>query len=339
LQEYISDFPHHGIKEWMLLQRFYHGLNQKASEHQDAAAKGSFLSLTTRQANTLMQKISENQGWTQKNTQQCHQSEEVQEDEELKELSTSMDVLLNRLEERANFKKDRQALQDSMNTSRNSSLVVHKSAPTQEKVLQPQLTYAGKYTSNNSKRHSLRELIEEHDKITNNLFKKLVDNDKILEDINIKMDIFSEILKDQAIFNAKLESKLSKLSAAAPVAINHEQVFNVRTRGGKQTADPPYPKGTTRPRARISTTPATSAVPVAPAEAPEKDNDVEEVVQEEQDSTKQDFHDTNFIPYPRRVREPQVDDQFGKFIKVIQKLYVNIPLLDAMQVPTYAKYI
>jgi hypothetical protein len=54
LQEYISDSPHHGIKEWMLLQSFNHGLNQKASEHLDAAGKGSFLSLTTRQANTLM---------------------------------------------------------------------------------------------------------------------------------------------------------------------------------------------------------------------------------------------------------------------------------------------
>jgi hypothetical protein len=54
LQEYISDCPHHGIKDWVLLQSFYHGLNQKASEHIDAAAKGSFLSLTTRQANTLI---------------------------------------------------------------------------------------------------------------------------------------------------------------------------------------------------------------------------------------------------------------------------------------------
>ena len=129
------------------------------------------------------------------------------------------------------------------------------------------------------------------------------------------------------------------MSAVAPVATNPEQVFNVRTRGGKQTTDPPYPKGTARPPARTPTAPATSAVPVAPAEAPEKDNNVEEVVQEEQDSARQDFHDTNFIPYPRRVRKPQVDDQFGKFIEVIQKLYVNIPLLDAMQVPTYAKYI
>jgi hypothetical protein len=83
----------------MLLQSFYHVLKQKESEHLDAAAKGSFLSLTTRQANTIMQKISENQGWTQKNTQHYRQSEEVQEDEELKELLTSMDVLLNKLEE------------------------------------------------------------------------------------------------------------------------------------------------------------------------------------------------------------------------------------------------
>jgi hypothetical protein len=28
-----------------------------------------------------------------------------------------------------------------------------------------------------------------------------------------------------------------------------------------------------------------------------------------------------------------------KFVEVVRKLYVNIPLLDAMQVPTYAKYI
>jgi predicted HTH transcriptional regulator len=114
-----------------------------------------------------------------------------------------------------------------MNTSKNSSLVVHKSAPTQEKDLQPRPTYAGKHTGNNSKRPSLRELIEEQDKITNTPFKKLVANDKILEDINVKMDNFSEILKDQAIFNAKLESKLSKLSVVALVATNPEQVFNV----------------------------------------------------------------------------------------------------------------
>jgi hypothetical protein len=34
-----------------------------------------------------------------------------------------------------------------------------------------------------------------------------------------------------------------------------------------------------------------------------------------------------------------MNEQFGKFVAVIQKLYINIPLLDAIQVPTYAKYL
>ena len=34
-----------------------------------------------------------------------------------------------------------------------------------------------------------------------------------------------------------------------------------------------------------------------------------------------------------------MDEQFDKFVEVIQKLYINIPLVDAIQVPTYAKYI
>jgi hypothetical protein len=34
-----------------------------------------------------------------------------------------------------------------------------------------------------------------------------------------------------------------------------------------------------------------------------------------------------------------MDEEFGKFVKVIQKLYINIFLLDAIQVPTYAKYL
>jgi hypothetical protein len=54
---------------------------------------------------------------------------------------------------------------------------------------------------------------------------------------------------------------------------------------------------------------------------------------------RQDFHDTNFLRFPHRNRRIQTNKQFGKFIEVIQKLYINIPLLDAIQVPTYAKYL
>jgi hypothetical protein len=33
-----------------------------------------------------------------------------------------------------------------------------------------------------------------------------------------------------------------------------------------------------------------------------------------------------------------MDAQFSKFVEIIQKLYINVPLLDALQVSTYAKY-
>ena len=55
--------------------------------------------------------------------------------------------------------------------------------------------------------------------------------------------------------------------------------------------------------------------------------------------TSRDYHDTTALPFPEQIRKPVADEQFCKFVEVIKKLYVNIPLLDAMQVPTYAKYI
>ena len=45
------------------------------------------------------------------------------------------------------------------------------------------------------------------------------------------------------------------------------------------------------------------------------------------------------LPFPPRNKKAAADEQYSKFVEVIKKVYVNIPLLDAMQVPTYAKYL
>ena len=34
-----------------------------------------------------------------------------------------------------------------------------------------------------------------------------------------------------------------------------------------------------------------------------------------------------------------MDEQFARFVEVIQKIHINVPLLEAMQVPTYARYL
>jgi hypothetical protein len=101
------------MKEWLLMQTLYHRLIQNSREQLDATAEGSFMSLTPGKAKVLMEKIAANQSWTSCNTQSCHKSEEVPE--EVCALSTKMDALLNWLEQRDNYKRDRQAIQDAFN--------------------------------------------------------------------------------------------------------------------------------------------------------------------------------------------------------------------------------
>ena len=46
------------------------------------------------------------------------------------------------------------------------------------------------------------------------------------------------------------------------------------------------------------------------------------------------------LPYPGRFTGSRLDEQFAKFLEVLKKLYVNIPLTDAIkQIPTYAKFL
>jgi hypothetical protein len=44
-EDYISAFPHHSMKEWFIIQSFYHELIRSAREHIDAAAGRSFFTL------------------------------------------------------------------------------------------------------------------------------------------------------------------------------------------------------------------------------------------------------------------------------------------------------
>ena len=109
------------------------------------------------------------------------------------------------------------------------------------------------------------------------------------------------------------------MAVTLPFATNLKKVNAITTRGGKSTRDPPY-------STKTSKTPAT-------VQEEKKNDEVEEVEPPEQEM-QHDFHDTNLLPFPCRNRRAKVDEQFGKFVEVIQKLYINIPLLDAIQVPT-----
>jgi len=68
-QDYILEYPLHGMESWLLMQTFYHGLGNSVQETMDAAAGGAFLSLTISQATTLVEKMASNQSWNEERTQ------------------------------------------------------------------------------------------------------------------------------------------------------------------------------------------------------------------------------------------------------------------------------
>ena len=90
----------------------------------------------------------------------------------------------------------------------------------------------------------MRDLILEQIKINENISKKLAFNDKVIENINIKMDSFSSAIKEQLSYNKKIESQLAQLAVTLPFATNLEKVNAITTRGGKCTRDPSYPTRT-----------------------------------------------------------------------------------------------
>jgi hypothetical protein len=237
------------MEEWLLMQSFYHGLTQKSHEQLDATTEGSFMSLTLGKAKVLMQRIASSQGWSLCNIQLCNNSKEVPE--EVCALSTKINDLLNWLEQRDNYKRDHQAIQDAFNaqnrcgeylgvefpkSQEDINIVINNSTLQQKQGWnqQPRSTYQGKYQGNyynssNPKQPTLRDLILEQVRINDNILKRLAFNDKVLESINAKMDSFSSAMKDQLNFNKKIESQLAQLASALPFATNLEKVNAITT--------------------------------------------------------------------------------------------------------------
>jgi hypothetical protein len=52
-----------------------------------------------------------------------------------------------------------------------------------------------------------------------------------------------------------------------------------------------------------------------------------------------DINDIHLLPFPCQAKKPVKDEKFSCFVEVIQRMHIHIPMLDAMQVPTYARYL
>jgi hypothetical protein len=51
-----------------------------------------------------------------------------------------------------------------------------------------------------------------------------------------------------------------------------------------------------------------------------------------------DISDTHLLPSPHQAKKHVEDEKFSHFVEVIRRMYVNILMLDAMQVLCYARF-
>jgi hypothetical protein len=160
---------------------------------------------------------------------------------------------------------------------------------------QPCPPYQGSnnYNSNfNSNQPSLKNLVLGQTKINESLNKKLLDNDKTLESINIKIETLSSALKNHLSLNKMIETQLAQFAAAVPVS---ERVNAVTMRGGKSTCDPPNPNH--------------AGIEIEPQED-EGLSGPKNIKELEKEMAPQEFVDTSFLPFPTRNQKKVVDEQF-----------------------------
>ena len=84
------------MEEWLIIQNFFYGLNQRSQDHMDAAAGGAFLSLDVAGARTLIDKVDSNQSW--KEVRQPAHANEIHEINSVNALAVKMDLLMEKLE-------------------------------------------------------------------------------------------------------------------------------------------------------------------------------------------------------------------------------------------------
>jgi hypothetical protein len=156
--------------------------------------------------------------------------------------------------------------------------------------------------------------------------------DKVLEDIDSKVTEVGSSNHQVLNMMNMLETKVGQLAGC--LTTNEGKLPGqpkgpktakaIQTRSGKETEDPEHSAGARKPK------------PSAEAEEFAKE-EVTEIVTKEPEF-EMPGEDTK-IPQLRPLYfRGKLDNHFEKFVEVVHRLSINMPLLDALQVPTYSCY-
>ena len=105
---------------------------------------------------------------------------------------------------------------------------------------------------NNSFQPTLKTMYGQK-QINDNISRKFLSNEKILESMAAQLEGFNSVIKNQLSFNKMIETQVALLASSCPninagklprqpEVPSKENVSAVTTRGGKTTQEPPFPR-------------------------------------------------------------------------------------------------
>jgi hypothetical protein len=321
----------------------------------DASAGGSIIELTPTQAFTLFRKVADNDMWASSGrllpVQPTGNVKGVLQVEKEDILEGKINSLMRRLEKMEIEKKEAQDLKaaEARSTCQECGEYghVHKDCPEEAKVLnymrkgdlpnfrygqgRPQFNASSSIPNLVPLRIQLKDFMDEQTKINKDTVTKFA-IDKVLENIDSKVtEVRSSnhqvlnMMKMPETQVGQLDGRLTNNEGKLPGQPNGpESAKAIQTCLGKEIEDPERSVGASKPK------------PSAEVEEFAKE-EVTEIVTEEPEF-EMPGEDKKIPQLKPRYFRGKLDNHIEKFVEVVRRLSINMPLLDALQVPTYSRY-
>jgi hypothetical protein len=174
--------------------------------------------------------------------------------------------------------------------------------------------------------------MDEQAKINKDTVTKFKTIDKVLENIDSKVTKVGSSNHQVLNMMKMIETQVGQLAGCLITNEGKlpgqpkgpESAKTIQTRSGKETEDPERSAGARKPK------------PSAEVEEFAKE-EITGIVTEEPDF-EMSGGDTRIPQLKPRYFRGKLDNHFEKFVEVVRRLSINMPLFDALQVPTYSRY-
>ncbi|XP_039687849.1 uncharacterized protein [Medicago truncatula] len=313
-KEILRRCPHHGLENWLIIHTFYNGLTSSTKLTIDAAAGGALMNKDFTTAYALIENMALNLfQWTEeKETVDPSPSEKeagMNETSSIDYLSTKVNALSQRL--------DRMSAPTFSPPCKTCGLSSHSNTDCNLSSVE-QLNFVQNSQRVIQKSH-IELLMENYFFKQSEQLQELKDQTRLLNNslatLTTKIDsIYSH--------NKISETQLSQVVRKA----GHPNKMNAVTlRSGKPLEDPIRRTETDHSEKETR-------------EPPSRETRAEREEPRVEGNTTPPFKPK--IPFPQRFAKSKLDEQFKKFMEMMNKIYIDVPFTEVLtQMPTYAKFL